>query len=116
MTRRPPSSIRHDSARAGRSSRVSSKVVSVSKNWAMNGGAARVTGGGRVEARREAQADPGGAVALRGRGLGTGAGEQRAGEQGDEQDGPAQHRPEYTGDAADPWEARAGGSIAPGRR
>ena len=59
---------------------------------------ARVTGGGRVQARREAQGDPGGAVALRGRGLRAGAGEQRAGEQGDEQGGPAQHRPEYTGD------------------
>ena len=35
MTRRPPSSIRHDSARAGRSSSVSSKVVNVSKNWAI---------------------------------------------------------------------------------
>ena len=32
MTWRPPSSIRHDSARAGRSSSVSSKVVRVSKN------------------------------------------------------------------------------------
>ena len=56
--RRPPSSIRHDSARAGRSSSDSSKVVSVSKNWAVSAALPAVPGRGRVQARRGAETDP----------------------------------------------------------
>ena len=99
MTRRPPSSMRQDSARAGRSSSVSSKVVSVSKNWAITAAlpASPVAAGSRlVGSPSPIRAVP--SLAAAG-GLGTRAGKQCAGEQGHEQGGPAQHRPEYTGDA-----------------
>ena len=85
--------MRHDSARAGWSSRSSSNAVSVSKNWAMTAALPASPAGRRIELGRRAEQRSGRAVAAAVAGDRTGAGEQ-----GDEQDGhPAAHRREYTG-------------------